>query len=810
MPGTFRAPVVLCYFEGLTLDEAAHRLRWPVGTLRSRLARARDKLRRGLTRRGFAPSSTAFAAMLAPRSARASVSSLLCDSTTRAAIPFAARHAAAGGALSASAAALAQEVLNTMLVHKLRLATLSLLFLAIIAAGSGWLGRPPARADEPRKAAAATRTAVTARVDDPAPGRMTVAGRVLDPAGKPVPHASVMVYGAAKQADDRPGGSAPAPIGQAACDASGCFRLDMPRISSATHHMTGAAALAAGYGMGWAEFDVDADRPTADITLRPEQVIQGRLFDVKGRVIPGVCVSVEGVGHPWRGREAIPEWIEGPHLWGGAYANTPPAWPRAATSDAEGRFTLRGIGRGMRALLMAEDPQYSRQRIVVDTEDSDKPRSITAALEPAKVITGRITYTDTGKPVPHATVEIMAYPRPVGGPGYANYYETDAEGSYRANPISGVRYAVLVYVPEGRPYLNAATGDFPFTWPKGTLGHRVDLALRRGTVLRGRVVEEGTGRPIPGATLRYVGRPDDLDDSGSWSGTTRTGPDGSYQLAVRPKPGTLIVLGPSEDYVFQEMGEKMVREGRPGGQRWYAHAFVPCDLNPGTDSREVNAVLHCGATVKARVLGPDGQPVREAWMFSRLLLRPQPWPWRRYWGEYHGDVHDGHGELHGLAEGAEVPVFFLEPKGQLGATAVFSTRAAKDGPIAVRLEPCGLAMARLVDPKGKPLAGYHDPFLISLIVTPGHDAFSKAAADQDQPRSDGDYLSRTDPDHYADLVSDRQGRITFAALIPGATYRVVNMSTRGDPNGRKVRKEFVAAAGEAVELGDILIEKSEP
>ena len=41
LPGAFRVPVVLCYFEGLTLDEAAHRLRWPAGTLRSRLARAR-------------------------------------------------------------------------------------------------------------------------------------------------------------------------------------------------------------------------------------------------------------------------------------------------------------------------------------------------------------------------------------------------------------------------------------------------------------------------------------------------------------------------------------------------------------------------------------------------------------------------------------------------------------------------------------------------------------------------------------------------------------------------------------------------
>ncbi len=141
LPGSFRMPVVLCYFEGLTLDEAAHRLRWPVGTLRSRLARAREKLRRGLTRRGLALSTAAMAAALAPRSASASVSSLLCDSTTRAAIHFAARHAA-GGALAAPAAALAQEVLRTMLLHKLKLAAMSLLLLAILAAGAGWLARP--------------------------------------------------------------------------------------------------------------------------------------------------------------------------------------------------------------------------------------------------------------------------------------------------------------------------------------------------------------------------------------------------------------------------------------------------------------------------------------------------------------------------------------------------------------------------------------------------------------------------------------------------------------------------------------------
>ena len=48
----YRGPIVLCYLEGLTHDQAAARLKWPVGTVRSRLSRGRDRLRGRLVRRG--------------------------------------------------------------------------------------------------------------------------------------------------------------------------------------------------------------------------------------------------------------------------------------------------------------------------------------------------------------------------------------------------------------------------------------------------------------------------------------------------------------------------------------------------------------------------------------------------------------------------------------------------------------------------------------------------------------------------------------------------------------------------------------
>ena len=48
-----RRPIVLCDLEGLTHEQAARLLGTPVGTIKSRLARGREQLRRRLARRGL-------------------------------------------------------------------------------------------------------------------------------------------------------------------------------------------------------------------------------------------------------------------------------------------------------------------------------------------------------------------------------------------------------------------------------------------------------------------------------------------------------------------------------------------------------------------------------------------------------------------------------------------------------------------------------------------------------------------------------------------------------------------------------------
>jgi RNA polymerase sigma factor (sigma-70 family) len=64
LPEKYRSSVVLCYWEGLTQEQAAAQLGIPLGTVRSRLARARKLLHRRLTRRGLAPLAGTVAAAL--------------------------------------------------------------------------------------------------------------------------------------------------------------------------------------------------------------------------------------------------------------------------------------------------------------------------------------------------------------------------------------------------------------------------------------------------------------------------------------------------------------------------------------------------------------------------------------------------------------------------------------------------------------------------------------------------------------------------------------------------------------------------
>ncbi len=151
LPEKYRLVLVLCDLEGKTRKEAARQCRIPEGTVASRLATARAMLARRLTRHGQAVSGGALAAVLAEQAALASVPGSVAASTIQAASLFEAGRAAAPGILSVRAVALAEGVLKTMLLTKLKMATAVLLLVAGLGTATAALLRavPPARAVEP-------------------------------------------------------------------------------------------------------------------------------------------------------------------------------------------------------------------------------------------------------------------------------------------------------------------------------------------------------------------------------------------------------------------------------------------------------------------------------------------------------------------------------------------------------------------------------------------------------------------------------------------------------------------------------------
>ncbi|HKB04377.1 MAG TPA: sigma-70 family RNA polymerase sigma factor [Gemmataceae bacterium] len=667
LPPRYREPLVLCYLQGLTRDEAAARLGVPSVTLKSQLDRGRKRLAAALTRRGIA-FGAGLVALAASARAESSGSRLL----------EAVQSAAAGKAPSA-VIVLAEGATASGLAKNGMLG--GALAAAVAITGLG-LGEPRAStADPPDKAMPAKAALKAEPIAKPAPEKpIPVSGRVLDPDGKPVAGASFAII------DDETG----APVPKIVSGADGRFAFDLP-YPPTVRNPRQVVASAPGLGLDW------LSEPRADAVFRlvPDQPITGKVVDLQGKPVAGATVAVHNVhvGPAGAFDELLKNWsksAEDLERTAGKLDRT--IWNRGGLGQAfhtrtaaDGTFTLSGLGRDRAVTLLVTGPGLAdtfadvATRKGVDLSDagpaarrmraSGRGSSVrlyapefSLVVGPDKPIAGVVRDGPTGTPLSGVRVTGASLTGDI-GQGRLNFHawptpstRTDKDGKFTLRGLAKARAYVVVADPEeGTEHLHR------FDQVEDTVGFdpiATGFSLPRGVILTGRVTDAKTGqgvasrvfyRPLENNDQLYGGYgPPDYPAPWHHGRDTKTDMQGRYKITVAPGAGVVNFQAYGGSYQRAKATQKEIDDGivdkqfghfRTLGQGGmfnpeYMHEYrvirpaaadrkatLDVTYQPEAPTKESPKAApkpaeRPGRTYSGRVVGPDDKPVAGATVFA--------------------------------------------------------------------------------------------------------------------------------------------------------------------------------------------------
>ncbi len=801
LPEKYRAPLVLCYLEGLTQEEAGRRLGWSKGATRGRLDRGRERLRMRLAQRGV--ELTAVLGMASVGGA-ASAAPALMVSAVRGALSSLS-DGAASGAVPAKAAAIAEGVIRAMFAERIRNVSAVVLAVLVFAAGAGTLTRR-ALAESPQDASA-KENAWPADVGEKEKGDV-YAGRVLGPDGKPVAGAKLYLTRVGKE---RP---AP-PAVQATSDKDGRFRFRVTPANAEDTRFGPVVAVAEGFGLAWAPPLARNDDLT--LNLVKDVPVEGRVVDLEGRPTPGVIVRATAVRAPTAG--TLTPWLDAVKARKEAYTVDAEYLDRLSTRDAthlfparttgaDGRFCIAGVGGERVVTLTLEGPTIEAKDVNVLTRPDVPPRTVPSVAEapslgsttyyaarfdhaaaPCRTVVGVVRDKATGRPLAGAVIRAE---RPYGNPIRYAQATTDKEGRYRLTGLprvpAGERDAFVVLPPPGEPYLAVRK-------PAGAESEGeiipLDVALPRGVWLEGRVTDKATGKGVE-SRLGYHLFPEaggeaelgELFFPRMAGDGLRTDRAGRFRFVGYPGRGLLGARvdganGANNTPYRVGAGAEAIagHEGRRGAGQFntvptiagVSDYDVLAEVNPPKGAARVTCdlALDPGRAVTVRVQGPDGKPLAGALAHGQFA--------REFWG--HAPVAAEFTAFSLTPGEGRTLLFWHEGKKLVGRLDV---KADETGPVTVTLAPAASVAGRVIDDDGRPVR--------------------QATLSVSLRRNDTETWLYSHHQHR--VRTDEEGRFRLDGLLPGTKYQA-GVRTVGRRYSASVFADLVLKSGEVKDLGDV-------